>query len=134
MIKSAVFPFSSWLYISMFASLPTSSLLHSSLLVLIGILTLIYLFTCNYKFIYMALSVIVILSHGSSVYGMGKCTASSDIKCVIASSTVANIGISLLALYYYIISYNLIIYHALIKAALFLHIMHLNNRIYRICL
>ena len=40
LIKSAIFPFNLWLYISMYASLPTSSLLHSSLLVIVGVLTL----------------------------------------------------------------------------------------------
>ena len=121
-IKSAIFPFGNWLYISMFAQLPTSSMLHSSLLVLIGILV------CGYIGIDDG---IWYLSLSSILYGAIRCMSSIDSKCMIASSTIINISLALyLLIHNYICSGNIIIYHALLKSAIFLHLCYLNNRIW----
>nr|YP_009346426.1 NADH dehydrogenase subunit 5 [Longidorus vineacola]AOT84237.1 NADH dehydrogenase subunit 5 [Longidorus vineacola] len=116
--KSAQWPFSGWLPAAMAAPTPVSALVHSSTLVTAGIWLLV-------RFLPYSLGgVSVILVFGSVTLIMASLAAmmESDLKKVVALSTLSQLGLMLLALFLgnKAISLFHLVAHALAKANLFL--------------
>jgi len=113
--KSAQFPFSSWLPAAMAAPTPVRALVHSSTLVTAGVYLLIRY--CNID--------------TRSIMFIGRCTlliagfracAESDIKKVVALSTLSQLGVMIIALGAHIKSYCFfhLMTHACFKSLLFM--------------
>ncbi len=99
--KSAQLLFSNWLLAAMSAPTPVSSLLHSSTMVIAGVLITIYLnlihcILLNHLFIYSTSYLILIIS--SILYSALKALVVSNIKSIIALSTINHLSIMFIAL------------------------------------
>lgn len=131
-IKSAQFPFQSWLLGAMVAPTPVSALLHSSTMVKVGVYLVLRLAPAlNSTF----------LSQGIAVFGgfTFLCAAAlavgqSNGKKVLAYSTISNLGLifacaGLNTAYAITAALLLIAFHAVIKAQLFLCVGAIEQRI-----
>lgn len=123
--KSAMLPLSSWLLNAMAAPTPVSSLLHSSTMVIAGVYLslimqpIIMLIIDCYCFVCFVLVVIPLYSLMWSVF---KAISLSDIKSIIAFSTISQISYMFLAMYsaLTLVCVFHIIVHAVFKAILFI--------------
>ena len=115
MTKRAQFPFSSWLPAAMAAPTPVRALVHSSTLVTAGVYVLI-----RYRF--SDTGVIIILGSTTMLLAGSVACVESDLKKVVALSTLSQLGIMIISLgasqktycFFHLIS------HAWFKALLFL--------------
>lgn len=121
--KSAVFPFHTWLPSAMEAPTPVSALLHSASMVMAGV----------YLLARMAVALgaqplirdaIIVLAAISIIYASAMAFFQTDLKRLLAYSTIANIGMMCIAMLYGPIAMAAgllhVISHAFFKAALFL--------------
>lgn len=120
--KSALFPFSPWLPAAMAAPTPISSLVHSSTLVTAGLFLLIQnsSILTNYSLCYF----ILITSIFTSLYAGISALLESDLKKVVALSTLSHlgfIGIAISLSLPYLAFFHLLA-HALFKSSLFISI------------
>lgn len=116
--KTATFPFSAWLPAAIAAPTPVSSLVHSSTLVTAGIYTLIR----HHQLINSThLSILIIRSVFTILLGAITALFESDMKKIIALSTIRQCSIIALAISYRIVNaaFNHLVCHALFKARLF---------------
>ena len=91
--KFAVFPFSSWLPLAMFAPTPVSALVHSSTLVTAGLFLLCRSSVSCSSFLFPCI-VFGVFTVVASVYGV----VVVDLKKLIAYSTLSQISLVLCAL------------------------------------
>ena len=132
--KSAQLPFSSWLLNAMAAPTPISALLHSSTMVIAGVIIGIVfndlLFVCfdECSFIFLFVFMIPLITLLWSVF---KAIYINDIKSIIALSTVSQLSYMFIALYVNpALCFYHIIVHSLFKSILFLlagSIIHCQN-------
>nr|YP_001936652.1 NADH dehydrogenase subunit 5 [Uroctonus mordax]ACA62676.1 NADH dehydrogenase subunit 5 [Uroctonus mordax] len=120
MTKSAQIPFSAWLPAAMAAPTPVSALVHSSTLVTAGVFLLIRfhnIFNNN------LISSILLISSCLTMLmaGIGA-TLETDMKKIIALSTLSQLGVMMMALSMnlWLLAYFHMITHAMFKALLFL--------------
>ena len=123
--KSSQLPWSSWLIWAMAAPTPTSALLHSSTMVIAGVyLGLIMQPLFNLVFNYFSLIYLLFLfiPLGSMVWSVFKAIFLSDIKSIIAFSTISQISYMFIAMFCSVplVCFFHIIIHALFKSLLFL--------------
>ncbi len=133
--KSAQFPFNSWLPDAMAAPTPVSALLHAAAMVKLGVFLFakfLILFTYSPFWLFL----ILILTTISIVYGAIYANAQSDMKRILAYSTISQLGYMFLAfsiggiayynnLYFvsslaYLAGMFHMLNHAMFKASLFL--------------
>jgi len=123
--KSAMLPLSSWLLNAMAAPTPVSSLLHSSTMVIAGVyLGLIMqpiIMLINDSFILVVIILLVVPIY-TLIWSVFKAISLSDIKSMIAFSTVSQISYMFLGIYsaLTLISLFHIVIHAVFKSLLFL--------------
>ena len=127
-VKSAQFPFNSWLLAAMEAHTPVSALIHSATLVVAGVflvLRILPLLSLSPTI----MSTLVVVGMLTAVYCSLCAIFQKKVKAVLAYSTSAHIGLMFaaigldnpeLALVYLVV-------HGVIKAALFLNYGTLNN-------
>nr|YP_010692523.1 NADH dehydrogenase subunit 5 [Aonchotheca putorii]WBV76979.1 NADH dehydrogenase subunit 5 [Aonchotheca putorii] len=119
--KSAQIPFQSWLPIAMAAPTPVSSLVHSSTLVVAGVMICIKM---NNYFFNTSMTIMTIIGFLTSLYASFMAIVEKDFKKILAYSTMSQI-----ALVMFMVSSNLtklmvfhIINHAFAKALLFMNV------------
>ena len=121
MVKSAQFPFYTWLQDAMEAELPVSALLHSATMVALGVYLLIRLMPF---FVFEKHLLIVIMLAGvvTAIICSALASAETHPKKVLAYSTSANLGLMFWALGAGNIKAAIILFiaHAFIKSLLFL--------------
>ena len=122
--KSAQFPFSSWLLNSMSAPTPISALLHSSTMVIAGLYlgliidSAIILVINSFDWFYV---VFILFPLFSLLWTLFKAISLTDIKSIIAFSTISQISYMFLAILIFpLVCLFHIIIHALFKSLLFL--------------
>ena len=122
--KSAQFPFSSWLLNAMSAPTPISALLHSSTMVIAGVYLGLIVDSHIIMFIWrwdLFFIMILLLPVYSLLWSLIKAFCLSDIKSIIACSTISQISYMFLALLIFpLVSVFHILIHALFKSLLFL--------------
>ncbi len=128
MVKSAQFPFHTWLQDAMNAPTPISALIHSATMVAAGVfltIKLLPLFTLSRE----VLIFIVILGMFTALFCSLCAICQDNVKSVLAYSTSANLGLMLAAVGYGNIDLAVVflIVHGFIKAALFLSYGMINN-------
>ncbi len=128
MVKSAQFPFHTWLQDAMNAPTPVSALIHSATMVAAGVfltIKLLPLFTLSREI----LLFIVILGMFTALFCSLCAICQNNVKSVLAYSTSANLGLMLAAVGCGNIDLAVIylIVHGFIKAALFLSYGMTNN-------
>nr|YP_009412984.1 NADH dehydrogenase subunit 5 [Vaejovis smithi]APW29076.1 NADH dehydrogenase subunit 5 [Vaejovis smithi] len=120
MTKSAQIPFSAWLPAAMAAPTPVSALVHSSTLVTAGVFLLIRF---HNMFLNKTMCSILLISSCLTMLmaGLGA-TLETDMKKIIALSTLSQLGVMMMALSLnlWILAYFHMITHAMFKALLFL--------------
>jgi len=89
--KSAQVPFSSWLPAAMLAPTPVSALVHSSTLVTAGVYLL-------YRYAFLSSSFLMWVGIFTTLYAGFSCILETDIKKVIALSTLSQLGIMICSL------------------------------------
>jgi len=127
--KSAMLPFSSWLVSAMSAPTPVSALLHSSTMVIAGTLVgcvsygtaLVYVMLNSY-YSFLLYSLVLYLVTLTLIYSCFYLLYVSDIKSLIAYSTINQLAYIFLALFSFNSAYSIyhIITHAFFKSMLFL--------------
>ena len=120
-IKSAQFGFHVWLPDSMEAPVPASALIHSATLVSAGIFILLR-FSYLFEYSLYAYYIIPIVGSFTAFFG-GLCSAyQSDIKKILAYSTISHCGFLMICYSTYIAEYTILyLYiHGFFKAAVFL--------------
>lgn len=139
--KSAQLPFSSWLLNAMNAPTPISALLHSSTMVIAGLyigilisnsiinslliinnyLLINLLSTINYYLLLFIISLFIIIPLFTLFYSLIKAVISSDIKSIIALSTISQLSYMFIVLLInpLFTLYHIII-HSLFKSLLFI--------------
>nr|QLY90272.1 NADH dehydrogenase subunit 5 [Glossiphonia concolor] len=121
MTKSAQMPFSSWLPAAMAAPTPVSALVHSSTLVTAGIFLLIrfYPFLSNLSWFNYTLLYISMMT--MTMAGLAA-TIESDMKKIIALSTLSQLGLMMCSLGFNLplLAYFHMVVHAMFKALLFI--------------
>ena len=127
-VKSAQFPFYTWLQDAMEAKLPVSALLHSATLVILGVFLLIRLlpfFTLEVSI----LKIILILGTITALICSILASFETHPKKVLAYSTSANLGLMFLAVAILNVkaAVILLIAHAFIKSMLFLSLDEKNT-------
>ncbi len=127
-VKSAQFPFHTWLQDAMNAPTPISALIHSATMVAAGVFLIIRLlpiFTLSKEI----LILIVILGMFTALFCSLCAICQDDVKSVLAYSTSANLGLMFAAVGFGNIDLAVIylIVHGFIKAALFLSYGMANN-------
>lgn len=127
--KSAILPFSSWLISAMAAPTPVSSLLHSSTMVIAGIIfgylsfsSIIVYILFNYYYSYILYNLFLFLILFTLLYSCFYLLYVSDIKSLIAYSTINQLTYIFFGLFSFnsIFSIYHIITHAAFKSLLFL--------------
>jgi NADH-quinone oxidoreductase subunit L len=117
--KSAQFPLHTWLPDAMEGPTPVSALIHAATMVAAGIYLIIRVFPV---FTPHALMVISVIGCVSLLMGGAKAIFQSDIKKVLAYSTISQLGLMVLAVGASApaLAFNHLIFHAFFKAGLFL--------------
>jgi len=127
--KSAILPFSSWLISAMAAPTPVSSLLHSSTMVIAGIIfgylsfsSIIVYILFNYYYSYILYNLFLFLILLTLLYSCFYLLYVSDIKSLIAYSTINQLTYIFFGLFSFnsVFSIYHIITHAAFKSLLFL--------------
>nr|YP_009131233.1 NADH dehydrogenase subunit 5 [Cryptochiton stelleri]AIA77082.1 NADH dehydrogenase subunit 5 [Cryptochiton stelleri] len=131
MTKSAQLPFCSWLPAAMAAPTPVSALVHSSTLVTAGVFLLIrfYPFLSNY---YMFNTTLMVISSMTMVMAGISANFETDLKKIIALSTLSQLGVMMFSVSLGLFSLALfhLFTHAMFKALLFMcagNIIHSHN-------
>jgi len=122
--KSAQLPFSSWLLNAMSAPTPISALLHSSTMVIAGVIIglivndIIIEVLDSFSLFFLSLILLILLT---LLWSLLKAIYISDIKSIIAYSTISQISYMFIALLInpFLTLYHIVI-HALFKSLLFL--------------
>jgi NADH:ubiquinone oxidoreductase subunit 5 (subunit L)/multisubunit Na+/H+ antiporter MnhA subunit len=122
--KSAMIPFSSWLVSAILAPTPISALLHSSTMVIAGVyfgLLICFLLALCVQFIFLFFIFFILFVCFSLIWSLFKAVAITDIKSIIAYSTISQISYMFLCVLFFP-QYSLyhIIIHGLFKSLLFL--------------
>lgn len=120
-IKSAQFGFHTWLPDSMEAPVPASALIHSATLVSAGIFLLLR-FTQMFEFSIYAYYIIPLIGSFTAFFGGLSSAYQSDIKRILAYSTISHCGFLMVCYSTYIVEYTILyLYiHGFFKAAVFL--------------
>ena len=120
-IKSAQFGFHTWLPDSMEAPVPASALIHSATLVSAGIFLLLR-FTHMFEFSVYAYYIIPLIGSFTAFFGGLSSAYQSDIKRILAYSTISHCGFLMVCYSTYIVEYTILyLYiHGFFKAAVFL--------------
>ena len=131
-IKSAQFPFQSWLLGAMVAPTPVSALLHSSTMVKVGIYLVLRL-APGFAGTFLSQSVAVFGAF-SFLAGAALAVGQSNGKKVLAYSTISNLGLifacaGINTAESMIAAMLLLMFHAVIKAMLFLSVGAIEQRI-----
>lgn len=129
--KRAQIPFSSWLPAAIAAPTPVSALVHSSTLVTAGIYLLIRFNPIIQEFS-LTQNILLILSTSTTLIAGLAAITETDIKKIIALSTLSQLGIIIirLALNAPLFTFFHLITHAIFKALLFISagtLIHLHN-------
>ena len=90
--KSATLPFHTWLPDAGVAPSPVTSLLHAAVLVKIGVYVFARLFVVNLGYSEMAHTVVLVLAAASALVSAGAALIETDLKRIIAYSTVSQIA------------------------------------------
>ena len=127
-VKSAQFPFNTWLQEAMEAKLPVSALLHSATMVVSGVyltIRLLPFFTLESKLMSVILAVGILTALFCSILA----SIETQPKKILAYSTSANLGLMFTALYFGNIKIALILLaaHAYIKSMMFILLPKENN-------
>lgn len=130
-VKSAQFPFNSWLLAAMEAHTPVSALIHSATLVVAGgflVLRILPLLSLSPTI----MSILVVAGMLTAVYCSLCAIPQKKVKAVLAYSTSAHIGLMFAAIGLGNPEWALVylVVHGVIKAALFLNYGILNNEYY----
>ena len=148
--KSAMFPLHIWLPDAMEGPTPVSALIHAATMVVAGVFQIARMFPLWIHFAPHALSIVVWVGVFTAFYAAAVACAQSDIKRVLAFSTISQIAFMMVALGVCLPSHNGAIYddhaqlgymasmfhlftHAMFKACLFLgagciiHAVHSNE-------
>ncbi len=120
-VKSAQLGFHIWLLEAMEAPLGASALMHSSTLVVAGII-LVYKLAPMIAFAYMAHYVLIIWGSWTALFAAFTACFQFELKIILAYSTISSMGFMycLLGLHAYSVMLNYLIIHAFIKIFLFL--------------
>jgi NADH:ubiquinone oxidoreductase subunit 5 (subunit L)/multisubunit Na+/H+ antiporter MnhA subunit len=123
--KSATLPFQTWLPDAGVAPSPVTALLHAAVLVKIGVYVYARLFVVTFDIPYIWHTIVPFIAGASALISAGCALIETDLKRIIAYSTISQIGFILLGL-----SLNIqigivgallyILMHGLSKAGLFL--------------
>jgi len=120
-VKSAQFCFTTWLIDSMDAPVPASALIHSATLVIAGIY-IMYRFKLLYLLYPNLINIIILVSSVTSVYAAVCACFQSDLKKILANSTISNCGLLILFLFlsdeFKFLIYTCI--HGLLKSLVFI--------------
>ena len=148
--KSAMFPLHIWLPDAMEGPTPVSALIHAATMVVAGVFQIARMFPLWIEYAPQAMSIIVWVGVFTAFYAAAVACAQSDIKRVLAFSTISQIAFMMVALGVCLPSHNGAIYddhaqlgymasmfhlftHAMFKACLFLgagciiHAVHSNE-------
>ncbi|MEG1498409.1 MAG: NADH-quinone oxidoreductase subunit L [Bacteroidales bacterium] len=141
--KSAMFPLHIWLPDAMEGPTPVSALIHAATMVVAGVFLVARLFPIYYGFTPEVLHIIAYVAAFTSLYAAIVACVQTDIKRVLAFSTISQIGFMLVALGVsgmngheglgYMASMFHLFTHAMFKALLFLcagaiiHTVHSNE-------
>lgn len=128
--KSAQFPFSGWLPKAISAPTPTSALVHSSTLVLAGLVLLMIYREIIYRVSF--LLIITLVGYFTIFFGSVMAIGEMRIKKVVAFSTLSQIGLGMITFGLGNINvgfFNLII-HGFSKSLLFMQVGYLIHRNY----
>ena len=90
--KSATLPFHTWLPDAGVAPSPVTSLLHAAVLVKIGVYVFARLFVVNFAYSQFGHSLVLVLAATSALVSAGAALIETDLKRIIAYSTVSQIG------------------------------------------
>jgi len=94
--KSATLPFHTWLPDAGVAPSPVTALLHAAVLVKIGVYVFARLFIATFTFGAVWHTIVPIIAAGSALVSAGAALVETDMKRIIAYSTVSQIGFILL--------------------------------------
>lgn len=117
-VKRAQYPFNSWLLAAIRAPTPISSLVHSSTLVVAGVYILLQYSYCLLEYI----PLVFILSMITLVYRLFGLLYETDIKKLIAYSTIRHVGLIILffSQILFKITYFHLVVHAIFKSIIFM--------------
>lgn len=120
-VKSAQFPFNSWLINAMSAPTPVSALIHSSTLVMAGVFLLLRVLPIITSDI-LCIKLIIAIGFITAIITSLSACVQTNIKKVLAYSTSAQLGLVFVSIGYYnpIAGVIYLISHAFIKVLLFL--------------
>lgn len=120
-VKSAQFPFNSWLINAMSAPTPVSALIHSSTLVMAGVFLLLRILPIITSDI-LCIKLIIAIGFITAIITSLSACVQTNIKKVLAYSTSAQLGLVFVSIGYYnpIAGVIYLISHAFIKVLLFL--------------
>lgn len=123
--KSAILPFQSWLPDAGVAPSPVTALLHAAVLVKIGVYVFARLFVVSLPFILPWTDIVMLIAGASSLVSAGAALVETDLKRIIAYSTISQIGFIFLGFANFSLigvtgSLLYILMHGLGKAGLFL--------------
>ena len=96
--KSAMFPLHIWLPDAMEGPTPVSALIHAATMVVAGVVQIARLFPIWIEYAPQALEVVVIVGAFTAFYAAAVACAQSDIKRVLAFSTISQIAFMMVAL------------------------------------
>ena len=96
--KSAMFPLHIWLPDAMEGPTPVSALIHAATMVVAGVFQIARLFPVWIEYAPQALSVVVVVGAFTAFYAAAVACAQSDIKRVLAFSTISQIAFMMVAL------------------------------------
>ena len=96
--KSAMFPLHIWLPDAMEGPTPVSALIHAATMVVAGVFQIARLFPAWIEYAPQALEVVVIVGAFTAFYAAAVACAQSDIKRVLAFSTISQIAFMMVAL------------------------------------
>lgn len=96
--KSATLPFHTWLPDAGVAPSPVTSLLHAAVLVKIGVYVFARLFVVNIPYSPFGHTLVLVLAAASALVSAGAALVETDLKRIIAYSTVSQIGFIFLGL------------------------------------
>ena len=96
--KSAMFPLHIWLPDAMEGPTPVSALIHAATMVVAGVVQIARLFPLWIEYAPQAMSIVVVVGAFTAFYAAAIACAQSDIKRVLAFSTISQIAFMMVAL------------------------------------